>query len=48
MEEYKVICRVAGCPCVGMHTIINHEGFPINVICGGCGTEITEIYPVNE
>ena len=44
MNESIVVCRVAGCPNSGMAiTIITDEVDPINVVCGPCGTEITDI-----
>ena len=44
MNESIVICRVAGCQNSGMAiTIITDEVDPINVVCGPCGTEITDI-----
>jgi hypothetical protein len=44
MNESIVVCRVAGCQNSGMAiTIITDEVDPINVVCGPCGTQITDI-----
>jgi hypothetical protein len=44
MNESSVTCRVAGCPNFGVAiNIITDEVVPVNVICGPCGTEITDI-----
>ena len=44
MNESSVVCRVVGCQNSGIPiTILTDEIIPINVICGPCGTEITDI-----
>jgi len=44
MNESIVICRIAGCQNSGMPiTILTDEIIPINVVCGPCGTQITDI-----
>jgi hypothetical protein len=44
MNESSVVCRVAGCQNSGIPIIIlTDEIIPINVVCGPCGTEITDI-----
>ncbi len=44
MNESIVVCHVLGCQNMNMPiTIITDEIVPVNVICGPCGTEITDI-----
>jgi hypothetical protein len=44
MNEFNVVCRVLGCQNINMAVnIITEEIIPVNVICGPCGTEITDI-----
>ena len=44
MNESTVVCRVPGCPNFGVViTIVTDEVVPVNVQCGPCGTQITDI-----
>lgn len=44
MNESIVICRVLGCSNFGKEiSIITDKNPPVNVICGPCGTQITDI-----
>jgi hypothetical protein len=41
MNEFSAVCRVLGCPNFGVLKFLAVE--PVNVVCGACQTQITDI-----
>jgi hypothetical protein len=41
MNEFNAVCRVLGCPNFGVPKLLTVE--PVNVTCGACQTQITDI-----